>query len=80
VFAVPDLEAARSIKLFLDAGLSEDAIAEITRVLGETMARLAATMAGTSVDAFLKPATPSTRSPSASRTSPSSSPRRSGRS
>jgi len=55
VFAPPDLEAARSIKLFLDAGFSEDAIAEITRVLGETMARLAATVAGASVDAFLKP-------------------------
>jgi adenylate cyclase len=55
VFAAPDLEAARSIKLFLDAGLAEDAIGEITRVLGETMARLAATVAAAFVDAFLKP-------------------------
>jgi adenylate cyclase len=54
-FAPQDVEAARSIKLFLDTGLSENAIAEITRVLGETMARLAATVAGAFVDAFLKP-------------------------
>jgi adenylate cyclase len=55
VFAAPDLEAARSIKLFLDTGLSEGAIGEITRVLGGTMARLAATVAGAFVDAFLRP-------------------------
>jgi adenylate cyclase len=39
--------------MFLDAGLGEEAIAEITRVLGEGMARLAATTAAAFVDAFL---------------------------
>ena len=55
VFARPDIEAARSIKLFLDAGLREDVIVDITRVLGESMARLAATVAGGFVDTFLQP-------------------------
>jgi adenylate cyclase len=54
-FTGPDIEAARSIKLFLDAGMSEDALVAITRVLGESMARLAATVAGGFVEAFLKP-------------------------
>ena len=43
-----------STRLFLDAGLGEEAIAEITRVLGEGMARLAATTAAAFVDAFLE--------------------------
>jgi adenylate cyclase len=55
VFAPRDVEAARSIKLFLDTGLSEDALADTTRVLGEGMARLAATVVGGIVEAFLKP-------------------------
>ena len=55
VFAAADVEAGRSIKLFLDAGLAEDAIAEITRVLGESMARLAATTATGFVESFLNP-------------------------
>jgi adenylate cyclase len=55
VFAAPDIEAARSIKLFFDAGLSEEALAGITRVLGEGMARLSATVAGAFVEAFLRP-------------------------
>jgi adenylate cyclase len=54
-FSEEDIEAARSTQLFLDAGLGEEAIVEITRVLGESMARLAATITATFVDAFLKP-------------------------
>jgi adenylate cyclase len=55
VFRDEDIDAAKSGKLFLDAGLDEDAIAEVTRVLGEGMARLAATTAAAFVAAFLKP-------------------------
>jgi adenylate cyclase len=55
VFRDEDIKAAESAKLFLDAGLGEDAIAEVTRVLGEGMARLAATTAAAFVGAFLKP-------------------------
>ena len=38
VFYDEDVEAARSTKQFLDAGFDEEAIVEITRVLGEGMA------------------------------------------
>jgi adenylate cyclase len=54
VFGEEEAKAAESTKLFLDAGLGEEAIAEITRVLGEGMARLAATTTAAFVDAFLK--------------------------
>jgi adenylate cyclase len=55
VFGDEDVAAAKSTRLFLEAGLGEEAIAEITRVLGEGMARLAATTAAAFVEAFLKP-------------------------
>ena len=54
VFGDEDIEVARSTKLFLDSGLGEDAIGEITRVLGEGMGRLAATVTAAFVDAFLQ--------------------------
>ncbi len=55
VFGEEEVEAAGSTKMFLDVGLGEEAIAEITRVLGEGMVRLAATTAAAFVDAFLEP-------------------------
>jgi adenylate cyclase len=55
VFSDEDIEAARSTKMFLDAGFDEDQIIEITRVLGEGMARLAATITASFVETFLKP-------------------------
>jgi adenylate cyclase len=55
VFGEEEIEAAQSTRLFLDVGLGEESIAEITRVLGEGMARLAATTATAFVDAFLQP-------------------------
>ena len=55
VFGEEELGAAESTRLFLDVGLSEEAIGEISRVLGEGMARLAATTAAAFVDAFLEP-------------------------
>jgi adenylate cyclase len=53
VFSDEDIEAARAVKLFLDAGLTQEAITEIGRVLGESMARLAAVTAANFVDTFL---------------------------
>jgi adenylate cyclase len=55
VFADEDIAAARSIKLFIDAGFDEDTLAEITRVLGEGMGRLAATTTAAFVRTFLAP-------------------------
>jgi adenylate cyclase len=50
-----DVTAMRSLKLFLDAGLSEESVIEITRVLGECMSRLASTITATFADTYLKP-------------------------
>ncbi len=55
VFADEDLAAAESIKLFLDTGFGEEALAQITMVLGEAMARIAATTTATFAETFLKP-------------------------
>ena len=54
-FGDGDLAAAQSTRLFLDAGLGEDAIVTITRVLGEAMSRLAATTTAGFAAAFLEP-------------------------
>jgi adenylate cyclase len=54
VFGEEEVAAAKSIGLFLESGLGGDSIAEITRVLGEGMARLAATTAAAFVEAFLE--------------------------
>lgn len=54
VYGADEIDAAKSIGLFLESGLGEDSIAEITRVLGEGMARLAATTASAFVEAFLE--------------------------
>jgi adenylate cyclase len=55
VFGEEDVAAARAIKLVLDSGISEPAVTELSRVLGEGMARFAITIAGTFADAFLHP-------------------------
>jgi len=55
VFGEEEIDAAKAISMFLQSGLEEKSIAEITRVLGEGMARLAATTAAAFVEAFLEP-------------------------
>ncbi|HSO98193.1 MAG TPA: adenylate cyclase regulatory domain-containing protein [Solirubrobacteraceae bacterium] len=55
VFGEEDLEVGRSTQLFLQAGLTEESISEMTRVLGEAMARVAATTGAHFVEAFLRP-------------------------
>jgi adenylate cyclase len=50
-----DVAAARSVKQFLDAGIPEDAVVEVTRVLGEGMSRLAPTITGTFAATYLEP-------------------------
>jgi adenylate cyclase len=54
VFGDDEVAAARSIRTYLELGLSEAAIAEIARVLGEAMARLAATSTAVFADAFME--------------------------
>jgi adenylate cyclase len=54
VFSDEDVAAAKSMKLFLDAGFADERVDEITRVLGEGMGRLAATIAASFVETFLQ--------------------------
>jgi adenylate cyclase len=53
-FGDEEVAAAKSTRMFLEAGLGEDAIVTISRVLGETMARLAATTTAGFAGAFLQ--------------------------
>ncbi|MBV8432481.1 MAG: hypothetical protein JO244_15050, partial [Solirubrobacterales bacterium] len=55
VFGDEWLDSAQSTRAFIEAGLTEEAIAEIARVLGEAMARVAATTTAAFADAFLQP-------------------------
>ena len=55
VFSDQDVEQARSTRLFLEAGFSVDALAEVSRVLGESMARLSAAVVATFAETFLRP-------------------------
>ena len=54
VFGDEDVEAAKSMKLFLDAGFADERVDEITRVLGEGMGRLSATIAASFAETFLE--------------------------
>jgi adenylate cyclase len=55
VWSEEDVAAARSIKQFLDAGMSEESVVEITRVLGEGMSKLGSTIIGNFADTYLEP-------------------------
>jgi adenylate cyclase len=55
VFAEEDVAAANSIKQFLDVGFGEQALAQITMVLGEAMGRVAATTTAIFAETFLEP-------------------------
>ncbi len=54
VFGDEEIAAAESMRMFIETGLGEDSIAEITRVLGEAMARVAATTTVAFAESFLK--------------------------
>jgi adenylate cyclase len=54
-FTEEDVRAAESLKDFLDAGLPEESLLEIARVLGEGAARLSATVTGAFANTFLEP-------------------------
>jgi adenylate cyclase len=55
VFSDADIEQARSIRLFLDSGFDPEVLADVTRVLGESMSRIAAAVAAAFADTFLQP-------------------------
>jgi adenylate cyclase len=55
VFGEYEVVQARSIQQFLDAGIELEAMSEVTRVLGEAMSRVAASVAAVFADTFLEP-------------------------
>jgi adenylate cyclase len=55
VYGDDDVEAARTVTLFLEAGFSEATVLEVCRVLGDSMARLAATLGGVVGETLVKP-------------------------
>jgi adenylate cyclase len=55
VFSDEDIVAAESQRLFLESGFEEQEIVEITRVLGEAMSRVAATITAAFAQTFLEP-------------------------
>lgn len=46
IYGDEDVEDARTVTRFLDAGFSEETVLEVCRVLGDSMARVAATIGG----------------------------------
>jgi adenylate cyclase len=54
VFGEEEVAAAQSTKTFIEAGIGDEAITEITRVLGEAMSRVAATTMATFAETFLR--------------------------
>ena len=50
-----DLEAARTVKSFVDAGIPRDVLTEATRVFGQSMARVAEAVRGIVSEAFARP-------------------------
>jgi adenylate cyclase len=55
VYGEEDVEAARTVTRFLEAGFGEDTVLEVCRVLGDSMARLAATVGGAVGDTLAQP-------------------------
>jgi adenylate cyclase len=55
VYGDEDVDAARTVTRFLEAGFSEHTVLEVCRVLGDSMARLAATVGGVVGDTLAQP-------------------------
>jgi adenylate cyclase len=55
IFSEVDVDAARSIQTFIEAGFSDETMTDITRVLGEGMARLSAASGQAFAQTFLRP-------------------------
>src|SRR5919198_1136658 len=55
IYSDEDVTAAATVVRFLDAGFSEDTVLEVCRVLGDSMARLAATVGGVVGETLARP-------------------------
>ena len=54
-FTEEDVEAISKVKRFIDAGLDEDGVEEVTRVLGESQSRVARAVADLTARSLLRP-------------------------
>jgi adenylate cyclase len=54
-FDEDDVEAAKAVRLFLDAGIPEEGVLEVSRVMGDSMSKLAASIGGVAGQALLRP-------------------------
>jgi adenylate cyclase len=55
VFTEEDVEAIHKVKRFIDAGLDQDGVEEVTRVLGESQSRVARAVAELTAKSLLRP-------------------------
>jgi adenylate cyclase len=55
IYGEDDVRAAATVMRFLEAGFSEETVLEVCRVLGDSMARLAATIGGVVGETLVKP-------------------------
>jgi adenylate cyclase len=55
VYGDDDVEAAATVTRFLEAGFSEETVLEVCRVMGDSMARLAATLGGVVGQTLVQP-------------------------
>src|SRR5919204_377424 len=55
IFDDDDVEAAKAVRLFLDAGISEEGVLEVSRVIGDSMAKVAAAIGGVAREALVRP-------------------------
>src|SRR4051794_1613637 len=54
-FSAEDVEALEDVRRFIDAGLDEEGIEDVTRVVGESMSRVARSVAELTASSLLKP-------------------------
>jgi adenylate cyclase len=54
-FSEDDVDALKDVKSFIDAGLDEEGVEEVTRVVGESMSRVARSVADLTARSLLRP-------------------------
>jgi adenylate cyclase len=55
VFSDADVEAAKDLKVFIDAGLESEGVEEVARIVGQSMQRIARAVASLAAESLLKP-------------------------
>ena len=54
-FGEDDVEAARQLKVFIDAGLQPEGVEEVARIVGQSMQRIARAVASLAAESLLRP-------------------------